>query len=183
MGLDEVRTLEVLIFEDETSGSKREAGLGLEIQTQTCALASVLVAIMIPRCQCHDQQQRGKVGTTSAQSPAPSPTGMANNQDEQKDKEEYKTLWGARILWPPDMPDDMLEDAVKFSQSALEEFGKQEREGTKIAQKIKQHLDENHKPYWHVTIGKNFGCHAVHEKQRFVYFCVDPFAFMIYKAQ
>ena len=55
MGLDEVRTLEVLIFEDETSGSKREAGLGLEIQTQTCALASVLVAIMIPRCQCHDQ--------------------------------------------------------------------------------------------------------------------------------
>ncbi|OLQ10458.1 hypothetical protein AK812_SmicGene5864 [Symbiodinium microadriaticum] len=50
-------------------------------------------------------QQRGKVGTTSAQSPAPSPRGMANNQDEQKDKE------------------------VKFSQSALEEFGKQEREG------------------------------------------------------
>mmetsp|Transcript_60600 Transcript_60600/g.113190 ORF Transcript_60600/g.113190 Transcript_60600/m.113190 type:complete len:109 (+) Transcript_60600:90-416(+) len=108
---------------------------------------------------------------------------MASNQDEQKDKEEYKTLWGARILWPPDMPDDMLEDAVKVSQSALEEFGRQEREGTKIAQKIKQHLDENHKPYWHVTIGKNFGCHAVHEKQRFVYFCVDPFAFMIYKAQ
>lgn len=22
--------------------------------------------------------------------------------------------------------------------------------------------------YWHVTVGKNFGCHAVHEKQRFV---------------
>ena len=95
--------------------------------------------------------------------------------------------------------------------------------GTTIAQKIKQHFDENHKPclgrspspcrakvnkansigipswefsigfsshlwlpegiqvlawhspifhhiprYWHVTVGKNFGCHAVHEKQRFV---------------
>eukprot|EP00440_Ansanella_granifera_P040551 gb/GFBE01043979.1/.p1 GENE.gb/GFBE01043979.1/~~gb/GFBE01043979.1/.p1 ORF type:complete len:109 (+),score=41.35 gb/GFBE01043979.1/:1-327(+) len=108
---------------------------------------------------------------------------MAQNQDEQKVQEEYKTLWGARILWPPDMPDDMLEDAVKVSLSSLEEFGRQEREGTKIAQKIKQHFDENHKPYWHVTVGKNFGCHSVHEKQRFVYFYVDQFAFMIYKAQ
>ena len=37
--------------------------------------------------------------------------------------------------------------------------------------------------YWHVTIGKNFGCHAVHEKQRFVYFYIGQFAFLLYKAQ
>lgn len=108
---------------------------------------------------------------------------MAQNQEENKAAEEYKTLWGARILWPPDMPDDMLEAAVKVSLEAFEEFGRQESEGTKISQKIKQHFDENYSPYWHVTVGKNFGCHAVHEKQRFVYFYVDAFAFMIYKAQ
>lgn len=108
---------------------------------------------------------------------------MAQNQDEQKAQEEWKVLWGAKILWPADMPDDMLEDAVKVSVEALETHGRNEREGTTIAQKIKQHFDENHKPYWHVTVGKNFGCHAVHEKQRFVYFYVDQFAFMIYKAQ
>mmetsp|Transcript_19894 Transcript_19894/g.42431 ORF Transcript_19894/g.42431 Transcript_19894/m.42431 type:complete len:108 (-) Transcript_19894:97-420(-) len=102
---------------------------------------------------------------------------------EEKAAEDYKTLWGARILWPPDIPDNMLEDAVKQSLAALEEFGKQEREATKIAEKIKKHFDENWEPYWHVTVGKNFGCHAVHEKQRFVYFYIDAFAFMIYKGQ
>mmetsp|Transcript_47069 Transcript_47069/g.84816 ORF Transcript_47069/g.84816 Transcript_47069/m.84816 type:complete len:108 (+) Transcript_47069:59-382(+) len=103
--------------------------------------------------------------------------------EESKAVEEYKTLWGARILWPPDMPDDMLEMAVKTSQEALQEFGRNEAEGTKISEKIKKTLEKEYSPYWHVTVGRNFGCHAVHEKQRFVYFYVDPFAFMIYKAQ
>eukprot|EP00442_Polarella_glacialis_P007935 CAMPEP_0115100458 /NCGR_PEP_ID=MMETSP0227-20121206/32585_1 /TAXON_ID=89957 /ORGANISM="Polarella glacialis, Strain CCMP 1383" /LENGTH=108 /DNA_ID=CAMNT_0002495895 /DNA_START=76 /DNA_END=402 /DNA_ORIENTATION=+ len=108
---------------------------------------------------------------------------MAQNASEEKVAEEYKSLWGARILWPPDLPDDMLEDAVKTSLAALEEFGKNEAQGPKISEKIKKAFDEKYKPYWHVTVGKNFGCHTVHEKQRFVYFYVDQFAFMIYKAQ
>mmetsp|Transcript_56478 Transcript_56478/g.127171 ORF Transcript_56478/g.127171 Transcript_56478/m.127171 type:complete len:108 (-) Transcript_56478:80-403(-) len=102
---------------------------------------------------------------------------------EEKAVEEYKTLWGARIKWPADIPDNMLEDAIKTSTAAFEEFEKLEREGQKMAEKIKKHFDENWGPYWHVTVGKNFGCHAVHEKQRFVYFYIDQFAFMIYKAQ
>eukprot|EP00438_Fugacium_kawagutii_P029715 Skav204900 [mRNA] locus=scaffold1926:213938:222045:+ [translate_table: standard] len=115
---------------------------------------------------CHVAQQPWKKRATvvvSTELPV-----MAQNQDEQKAQEEWKVLWGAKILWPADMPDDMLEDAVKVSVEALETHGRNEREGTTIAQKIKQHFDENHKPYWHVTVGKNFGCHAVHEKQRFV---------------
>mmetsp|Transcript_15923 Transcript_15923/g.31153 ORF Transcript_15923/g.31153 Transcript_15923/m.31153 type:complete len:109 (-) Transcript_15923:119-445(-) len=108
---------------------------------------------------------------------------MAQNQSDDKPNEEYKTLWGARIRWPPDMPDDMLEDAVKTSGAAFDEFGKLEKEGQNIAEKIKKHFDEKWGPYWHVTVGRNFGCHAVHEKQRFVYFVFDPFAVMIYKAQ
>ena len=35
---------------------------------------------------------------------------------------------------------------VKVSVNALEEFGRQEQQGTTIAQKIKQHFDEQHKP-------------------------------------
>lgn len=65
----------------------------------------------------------------------------------------------------------------------FEEFGKQESKGLQIAEKLKKHFDEEYGPYWHVTVGKNFGCHAVHEKQRFIYFYIDPFAFLIYKAQ
>mmetsp|Transcript_9548 Transcript_9548/g.21886 ORF Transcript_9548/g.21886 Transcript_9548/m.21886 type:complete len:109 (+) Transcript_9548:56-382(+) len=103
---------------------------------------------------------------------------------EEKPVEEYKTLWGARILWPPDIPDNMLEDAVKVATVVLEENQPNvEQNAMKIAEKIKKHFDENWGPYWHITVGKNFGCHAVHEKQRFVYFYIGQFAFLMYKAQ
>eukprot|EP00811_Abedinium_folium_P013816 NODE_22857_length_691_cov_5.737589.p1 GENE.NODE_22857_length_691_cov_5.737589~~NODE_22857_length_691_cov_5.737589.p1 ORF type:complete len:108 (-),score=38.04 NODE_22857_length_691_cov_5.737589:246-569(-) len=102
---------------------------------------------------------------------------------EETPAEEYKTLWGARILWPPDIPDDMLEDAVTNAHEAIKEFPNVEQSGMKIAERIKKHYDERWGPYWHVTIGKAFGCHAVHEKQRFVYFYIGAFAFMLYKAQ
>eukprot|EP00913_Durusdinium_trenchii_P007218 g6787.t1 len=85
---------------------------------------------------------------------------MAQNQDEQKAQEEYKVLWGAKILWPADMPDDMLEDAVKVSMNALEEFGRQEQQGPTIAQKIKQHFDEQHKPGEPVSCESELGTYG-----------------------
>lgn len=39
-------------------------------------------------------------------------------QDGEKVAEDYKTLWGARILWPADIPDNMCEDAVKSAHAA-----------------------------------------------------------------
>ena len=36
--------------------------------------------------------------------------------------EEYKVLWGAKILWPPDIPDDMLEKIVGMAHEALEKY-------------------------------------------------------------
>merc|ERR1719454_1482151 len=95
--------------------------------------------------------------------------------DDQKTVEEYKTLWGAKILWCPrgsTIPDNMLEDAVKQAHEALEEFPNAEREAPRIAEKIKKRFDESWGPYWHVTVGRNFGCHVVHETQRFVYFYI-----------
>eukprot|EP00929_Paragymnodinium_shiwhaense_P046232 TRINITY_DN23535_c0_g1_i1.p1 TRINITY_DN23535_c0_g1~~TRINITY_DN23535_c0_g1_i1.p1 ORF type:complete len:109 (+),score=44.25 TRINITY_DN23535_c0_g1_i1:107-433(+) len=108
---------------------------------------------------------------------------MAQQGEEDKKVEEYKTLWGCRILWPPDFPDDMLEDAVKIAHEAVEEFGKSDQNAGQIAQKLKTHFDANWEAYWHITVGKNFGCHAVHEKHRFLYFYIDQLAFMLYKAQ
>ena len=46
-------------------------------------------------------------------------------------------------------------------------------------------MDKKWEPSWHVFIGKSFGCHAVHERNRFVYFTIDNAAkisFLIYKA-
>ena len=45
-------------------------------------------------------------------------------------------------------------------------------------------MDEKWEPYWHVFLGKSFGCHAVHEKNRHVYFNFEhnKISFLIYKA-
>ncbi len=45
-------------------------------------------------------------------------------------------------------------------------------------------MDEKWEPSWHVFLGKAFGCHSVHEKNRFVYFTFDynKISFLIYKA-
>ena len=53
-----------------------------------------------------------------------------------------------------------------------------------IAEAIKTHFDENWEPYWHVFLGKSFGCHAVHETNRFCYFTFEAskYSFLIYKA-
>ena len=45
-------------------------------------------------------------------------------------------------------------------------------------------MDQKWEPSWHVFLGKSFGCHAVHEKNRFVYFTFEQskISFLIYKA-
>ncbi len=95
--------------------------------------------------------------------------------------EEYKPYEGARVLWPADMPDEMLAFTVSTAAGALKEFNP-EREGAKIAERVKKQLDKQFGAHWHVAFGSAFGSHAVHEKNRFVYFYFDPFAFMVYKA-
>merc|ERR1719146_371211 len=93
---------------------------------------------------------------------------------------EDKVLWGAKILWPPDMPDDILERVVQMAHSALEEYPEESGQ-LKDGMKMKSDLDNEYGPYWHVTVGKNFGSYAVHEKQRFTYFYISHIAFMVYK--
>ncbi len=47
-------------------------------------------------------------------------------------------------------------------------------------------MDDKWEPHWHVFLGKSFGCHAVHERNRFVYFTMqdkeDKCCFLLYKA-
>ncbi len=97
------------------------------------------------------------------------------------------------------MPDDMLEDAISVAKKALDEHDFEEQgvevrnihicwryalNVVQIAQIVKKHMDEKWEPYWHVFLGKSFGCHAVHERNRFVYFNFEAskISFLIYKA-
>ena len=45
-------------------------------------------------------------------------------------------------------------------------------------------MDENYEPYWHVFMGKSFGCHAVHERNRFAYLTFEErkLSMLVYKA-
>ena len=94
-----------------------------------------------------------------------------------------KPFKGAQVLWPADMPDDMLEDAILASKKAVDEF-EFEPDGVEIAKAVKSYMDEKYEPQWHVFLGNSFGCYSVHEKNRFVYFTFDhnKLSFLIYKA-
>lgn len=90
----------------------------------------------------------------------------------EESKQVKKPFKGAKVDWPADMPDDMLEDAITVAKNALETHDFEEQ-GVEIAQIVKKHMDERWEPYWHVFLGKSFGCHAVHERNRFVYFSFE----------
>ena len=87
------------------------------------------------------------------------------------------------MLWPADMPDNILEDAIQVSKKAMEEH-EFETSGVEIARIVKEHMDKKWEPSWHVFLGKSFGCHSVHEKNRFVYFTFEAskISFLIYKS-
>lgn len=91
---------------------------------------------------------------------------------EKEDTQVRKPFKGAKVDWPADMPDDMLEDAILTAKEALETHDFEEQ-GVEIASKVKKHMDEKWEPHWHVFLGKSFGCHAVHERNRFVYFSFE----------
>lgn len=94
---------------------------------------------------------------------------------------EWKMMWGAKVKWPSDMPDDILKDAIDTSRKYIEEFPDYEKDGVEIVKHIKKEFDERWTPHWHVIVGKNFGCFATHEARRFVYFYLDEKAVMLYK--
>eukprot|EP00919_Chromeraceae_sp_WS-2016_P034156 GHVR01080977.1.p1 GENE.GHVR01080977.1~~GHVR01080977.1.p1 ORF type:complete len:114 (+),score=24.27 GHVR01080977.1:42-383(+) len=98
--------------------------------------------------------------------------------------EEYKTLLGARVLWPPDMPDNLVENAILLAHDCLDPDKhalNPEKDSVKIAKIIKEEFDKKWDCYWQVVVGKNFGCHVIHEQRRFLYFYLGQFAFFIFK--
>ena len=87
----------------------------------------------------------------------------------------------ARVLWPLNVPDDILDATISTASRLLEEFNI-DADGLVIAEKLKKHMDEEFEPFWHVVCGKHFGCFAVHENKRFIYFYLRNVAFMCYKS-
>lgn len=95
---------------------------------------------------------------------------------------EWKNMWGAKVKWPIDMPDDLLKDAIETVAKALEDFPDFETDGLRVAEQVKREFDERWSMSWHCIIGKNFGSYVTHESQRFIYFYYGDKAVMLFKA-
>ena len=91
-------------------------------------------------------------------------------------------MWGARVAWPCDMRDDMLESAVTVTKRHMAAVGDLDGGGAQLAQLVKAEFDDTWGMKWHVMIGTSFGCHATHEAGCFVHFYVAEWAVMIFKA-
>ena len=121
-------------------------------------------------------------------------------------KEEFVTLYGARVLSPCDMADDIILDAVTKATDLLGPWAPNggldpttdagdvnmgasgssgpfhpDKQGGEICDALKKHFDEKWDRSWVVCMGKNFGCHATHERSKFIYFYLGGHAFMLYK--
>ena len=95
--------------------------------------------------------------------------------------DNLKLYRGARVLWPPESPDDMLNEALEQARKLLEE-NDIDCDGAKIAEQMKKFMDEKYEPYWHIVCGRHFGCYAIHESRRFLYFYIEGIAFLLYKS-
>ena len=56
-----------------------------------------------------------------------------SGEEKVNDRKPFK---GAQVLWPVDMPDDMLEDAILTSKRAMDEY-EFEAHGVEIAKTVK----------------------------------------------
>lgn len=53
--------------------------------------------------------------------------------------------------------------------------------GPEFCKFIREKLDSLYGPAWHVIVGKNFGCYAVHDKNKFAHFTYKGYTYLIYK--
>lgn len=109
-------------------------------------------------------------------------------EDTSKESEEkYTKMWGAKVVLPCEMKDDILENAVKRSQELLKQMLEQDNfnglqeAGPELVKTLKKEFDEKWGGNWHVVCGKSFGCYATHQSSKFVYFYVGDVAFMFFQ--
>eukprot|EP00753_Platysulcus_tardus_P001063 PLAT11015.1.p1 GENE.PLAT11015.1~~PLAT11015.1.p1 ORF type:complete len:119 (-),score=34.12 PLAT11015.1:167-475(-) len=96
--------------------------------------------------------------------------------------EEWKTLWGAKVKWPADMPDDMMKDAVETVRAKMEEYPDFDADGLQVTTEVKKAFDAKWGPSWHCIIGRHFGSFVTHESRNFLFFYLSDKAVLLFKA-
>ena len=100
--------------------------------------------------------------------------------DEEKQDEDFKALWGAKVSTGTDVDENVLRTCIEFLKPKLEE-----NIDPKVLRdhliELKSILDEGHGYPWTVVAGKNYGTHVVAEKGTFGFFYLGKHAITIFK--
>ena len=81
------------------------------------------------------------------------------------------------VKTPIEIADNIMNEIAEYVTSNL----KVNTVGTSFARLLRETLDRKFGPAWHVFVGKNFGCFAVHDNNCFVNFKYKGFTYLVYK--
>ena len=81
------------------------------------------------------------------------------------------------VKTPIEIADNIMNEIAEYVTSNL----KVNTVGTSFARLLRETLDRKFGPAWHVFVGKNFGCFAVHDTNCFVNFKYKGFTYLVYK--
>jgi dynein light chain LC8-type len=101
--------------------------------------------------------------------------------DEESTSEAWRMMWGAKVLWPADMPDDILKMAVEVSREELAKVEDWQTEGDGAVSLIRDRFNEKLGKHWHCVVGKHFGSLVTHETRRMCFFYLDDKAVLLFK--
>lgn len=75
----------------------------------------------------------------------------------------------------------MSEEELNVIAEKVITLSKETPMGQNFCKFIREKLDRFYGPAWHVIVGKNFGCYAVHDKNKFAHFTYKGYTYLIYK--
>eukprot|EP00029_Vermamoeba_vermiformis_P003390 TRINITY_DN13804_c0_g1_i1.p1 TRINITY_DN13804_c0_g1~~TRINITY_DN13804_c0_g1_i1.p1 ORF type:complete len:108 (-),score=17.70 TRINITY_DN13804_c0_g1_i1:28-312(-) len=81
-----------------------------------------------------------------------------------------------------DMSDEMLDDVKKLAKDSFQQFEGKTVVCRDVASAIKKECDKRFGGTWHCIVGKDFGSFVSHESKHFVYFYLNDYAILLFRA-
>ena len=78
-------------------------------------------------------------------------------------------------------PIEMTEDILDYVAEYVTQNLKMKSVDGAFCKLLRENLDRKFGPAWHVFVGKNFGCYAIHDNNSFTNFKYKGYTYLIYK--
>ena len=111
--------------------------------------------------------------------------------DEQAVYEQYpafKDVRGVRLYLYYIFIQLLVKTPIEMREDILDTIAEYVTQNTKMkavdgpfCKLLRENLDRKFGPAWHVFVGKNFGCYAIHDNNSFANFKYKGYTYLIYK--